>query len=101
MVQRDTPNIYSVILVSLKPNPRRSSSNSAEMSNAGLPGSTLVSLGQIFWAAEVRDNDTLAKLCYIAQKTSLKADERSLKISLSAVSMIDLESLSERSKLTV
>ena len=40
------------------------------MSNAGLPGSTLVSLGKILWAAEVGDNDTLAK-----------ADERSLKIS--------------------
>ena len=46
------------------------------MSNAGLLGSTLVSLGQIFWADEVGDNDTLAKHCCIAQKTSLKADER-------------------------
>ena len=69
----------------IQPNPRRSSSNSAEMSNVGLPSSTLVSLGQIFWAAEVRDNDTLAKHCCIAQKASLKADERSLKISLLAV----------------
>ena len=47
----------------------------------------LVRLGQKFWAAEVGDNDKLAKHCCIAQKTSLKADERSLKISLSAVSM--------------
>lgn len=100
MVQRDTPNI-SAILVRVNPNPRGSFSNSAEMLNAGLLGSILVSLGQIFCATVVGDNDTLAKHCCIAQKTSLKDDERPRKISLSAVSIIDLESLSEGSKLTV
>ena len=43
--------------------------------NIGLPGSTLVSLGQIHCIAVVGDNHTLAKHSCIAQKTSLKAEK--------------------------
>ena len=68
----------------------------AILQSAGLPSSTIVSLGQIFWAAEVGDNDTLAKHCCIARnKKSSKADEKSLKISLSASCVHDRSGVSE------
>ena len=53
------------------------------MLKAGLPGSSLFSLAQTFFATEVGDIDAMAKRCCRADKTSLKADERLSKVSLS------------------
>ena len=53
------------------------------MSKAGLPGSSLFSLAQIFFATEVGDKDAMAKHCCRADKISLKADQRLSKVSFS------------------
>ena len=53
------------------------------MSKAGLPGSPLLSLGQTFFATVVGDTAALAEHCCRADKTSLNADERLSKVSLS------------------